>query len=41
MSRKQFTTEEIVSRLSEAVLELSRGCTVPQLYRKLGIAEQT
>ena len=28
MSRKRFTTEEIISRLREVELELSRGCTV-------------
>ena len=41
MSRKRFTAELIISNLREAEVELSRGQTVAQVCRKIGISEQT
>jgi len=41
MSRKRFTTEQIVAKLREAEVELARGRTVPQVCKKLGVSEQT
>jgi putative transposase len=41
MSRKRFTVESIVRKLREAEVELSRGHTVGQVVRKLGVCEQT
>jgi transposase-like protein len=41
MSRKRYTVEAIVRKLREAEVELSRGQTVKQVSKKLGINEQT
>ena len=41
MRRKRHTVEEIVNKLREADVELSRGQTVPQACRKIGVTEQT
>ena len=41
MPRKRFTTEQIISKLREAEVELSRGRTVGQLCKQLGVTEQT
>jgi putative transposase len=41
MGRKRFTVEAIVRKLREAEVELSRGLTVKEVSRKLGINEQT
>jgi putative transposase len=41
MSRKRFTTEQIIGILREADVNLSQGKSVEQLCRELGITEQS
>ena len=41
MPRKRFTTEQIISKLREAEVELSRGKKVPVICKQLGVTEQT
>jgi len=41
MPRKRYTSEQIISKLREAEVELSRGKKVPQVCRQLGVTEQT
>jgi putative transposase len=41
MSRKRFTPEQIIVKLREAEVGLAQGQTVGQVYRTLGVAEQT
>jgi len=41
MPRKRFTVEQIISKLREAEVELSRGLTVGQVCKKLEVTEQT
>ena len=41
MGRKRYTVESIVRMLREAEVELSTGCTIKQVAKKLGINEQT
>jgi transposase-like protein len=41
MGRKRFTAEQIISKLREAEVELSKGKPVAQVARQLGITEQT
>lgn len=41
MARKRFSPEQIITKLREAEVELSRGCPVAQVVRKLGVSEQT
>lgn len=41
MGRKRYTVEAIVRKLREAEVELSRGLTVKQVSKKLGINDQT
>lgn len=41
MPRKRFTTEQIISKLREAEVELARGKKVPQVCKQLGVTEQT
>jgi putative transposase len=41
MPRKRFSPEQIITKLREAEVELSRGRTVAQVIRKLGVSEQT
>ena len=41
MSRKRFTPEQIIRKLREAEVVLSKGQTVGQACRQLEIAEQT
>jgi transposase-like protein len=41
MGRQRFTVESIVRKLREAEVELSRGQTVGQVVKKLGVCEQT
>ena len=37
----KYSPEQIISKLREAEVELSRGLKVPQVCKKIGIAEQT
>ena len=41
MPRKRYSTEQIVSKLRQAEVELSRGLRTPQVCKKLGVSEQT
>jgi len=41
MAQKRLAVEQIIQKLREAELELSRGQTVPQVAKKLGVTEQT
>ena len=41
MGRQRFTVESIVRKLREAEVELSRGQTVSQVSKNLGVCEQT
>ncbi len=41
MGRKRYTVEQIIRKLREAEVELSKGSKTPQVCRKLGISEQT
>jgi len=41
MSKKRYTTEQIIRKLREAEVEISKGSTVAQTVRKLGVTEQT
>ncbi|HJO06752.1 MAG TPA: IS3 family transposase [Chloroflexota bacterium] len=41
MPRKRFSTEQIVTKLRQAEVELSRGLRTPQVCKKLGVSEQT
>ena len=41
MARKQYTAEQIITKLREAEVETARGMTVAEVVRKLGITEQT
>ena len=41
MAKKRHSTEQIISKLREAEVELARGLKVPEVCRKLGVTEQT
>jgi len=41
MARKRHTAEQIISKLREAEVEISKGETTAEVARKLGITEQT
>jgi len=41
MAKKRFTSEQIITMLREAEVLMSKGSTVIEVARKLGIAEQT
>ena len=41
MARKRYSPEQIIGYLREVEILLSKGSTVPQICRKIGIAEQT
>lgn len=41
MGQKRFTSEQIIAKLREAEVEISRGQPVPQACRKIGVTEQT
>jgi transposase-like protein len=41
MSRKRFTPEQIIAMLREAEVLLSQGAQVADVWRKLGVSEQT
>jgi putative transposase len=41
MARKRFKAAEIICKLREAEVEQSRGMALPDIFRKLGITEQT
>ena len=41
MGRKRFTPEQIITMLREAEVLLSQGAQVAEVWRKLGVSEQT
>ena len=41
MPGKAHTPEQIIHKLREAEVEISKGATVPQAARKIGVTEQT
>jgi hypothetical protein len=41
MGKKRFQAEQIISKQREAEVEVSKGQTIGQVVKKLGIAEQT
>jgi putative transposase len=41
MSRKVFSAEQIIGKLREAEILLSKGQAVAEVVRKLGVSEQT
>jgi transposase-like protein len=41
MARKRFTVEQILSKLREAEVELSKGESMATVCRKIGVTEQT
>ena len=41
MPRKRFTTEQIITKLREAEVELTKGKAVPLVCKQLGVSEQT
>ena len=41
MSRKRHTSEQIISKLREAEVNLAKGMKVPRVCKKLGVTEQT
>ena len=41
MPRKRFTTEQIIGKLREAEVELSKGKKFPQVCKQLGVTAQT
>ena len=41
MSKQRHTAEQIISKLREAEVELAKGLKVPQICKKLEVAEQT
>jgi len=41
MSRKRFTPEQIIAMLREAEVLLSQGTQAAEVWRKLGVSEQT
>ena len=41
MAKKRHTTEQIISKLREAEVELAKGLQLPLVCRKLEVSEQT
>ena len=41
MAKKRHTTEQIISKLSEAKVKLAKGLKIPQVCKKLEVTEQT
>ncbi len=41
MNGKRHKPEQIISKLREAEVELSKGATVPEASNKIGVTEQT
>jgi len=41
MGKRRQTPEQIISKLREAEVELARGMKVPEVCKKLGMAEYT
>ncbi len=41
MSRKRYSTEQIIQKLRQAEIELSKGRSVGEVAKQLGITDQT
>ena len=41
MNGKRHKPEQIISKLREAEVELSKGATVPEACKKIGVTDQT
>ena len=41
MARKRYSPEQIITKLRQAEVELSRGLRPPQICKKLVVSEQT
>ena len=41
MAKKRFQAEQFIGKLREAEVEISKGQTIAQIAKKLGITEQT
>jgi putative transposase len=41
MNGKKHTPEQIIHKLRQAEVELSKGSTIPQAAKKIGVTEQT
>ncbi|MDP6712954.1 MAG: transposase [Nitrospinaceae bacterium] len=41
MARKRYSAEQIIGYLREAAVLLAKGSSIPQICKKIGIAEQT
>ena len=41
MKRKRFKTEQIISKLREAEVELAKGQSISVACKKIGVSEQT
>lgn len=41
MSRKRFTTEQIIHKLRQAEVEIAKGKLIPEACRQIGVVEQT
>ena len=41
MARKRYSAEQIIGYLKEAEVLLAKGSSIPQICKKIGIAEQT
>ena len=41
MARKRYSAEQIVAKLRQAEVELSKGLKTPLVCKKLGVSEQT
>jgi transposase len=41
MPRTRYSTEQIVTKLRQAEVELGRGLRTPQVCKQLGVSEQT
>ena len=41
MAKKRFQAEQIIGKLREAEVEISKGQSIGQVAKKLGITEQT
>ena len=41
MSEKRYTSEEIINKLREVEIMLSKGSTVGEASKKIGVTEQT
>jgi len=41
MGRKRYTAEQIIAKLREVEVELSRGHSITEVCRKIGVTDQT